>query len=86
MQQKTVAVERAGATVFFVPTTPGHYELKTARAMATPGLKVMEVATLGQALTDLQHLGGRLGAADKGPPAGPGGHSVPTDWQESPWS
>jgi PDZ domain-containing protein len=86
VQQKTVAVERAGATVFFVPTTPGHYELKTARAMATPGLKVMEVATLGQALTDLEHLGGKLGAAVKGPPAGPGGHSVPTDWQESPWS
>ena len=26
-----------------------------------------------------QSLGGKLGAAAKGPPAGPGGHSLPTD-------
>jgi PDZ domain-containing protein len=86
VQQKTVAVERAGASVFLVPKTPGDTELKIARSMATPGLKVMEVGTLSQALTDLEHLGGKLGAAAKGPPAGPDGHSVPTDWQESPWS
>jgi Lon-like protease len=86
VQQKTVAVERAGASVFLVPATPGHTELKIAESMATPGLKVMEVATLSQALTDLQHLGGQLGAAATGPPAGPDGHSVPSLWQESPWS
>jgi hypothetical protein len=44
------------------------------------------VGTLGQALNDLEHLGGKLGPAAKGPPAGPDGHSVPTDWQDSPWS
>ena len=54
--------------------------------MATPGLKVMEVDSLSQALTDLEHLGGKLGAAAKGPPPGPDGDSVPTDWQNSPWS
>jgi PDZ domain-containing protein len=86
VQQKTVAVERAGATVFLVPQTPGNTELKVARSMATPGLKVMQVSTLSQALTDLQNLGGSLGTAAKGPPPGPDGHSVPTDWQESPWS
>jgi Lon-like protease len=86
VQQKTVAVERAGASVFLVPKIPGDTELKIARSMATPGLKVMEVSTLSQALTDLEHLGGKLGAAAKGPPAGPDGHSVPTDWQDSPWS
>ncbi len=82
VQQKTVAVEQAGASVFLVPDP----ELATARAMATPGLTVMAVGSLGQALSDLERLGGKLGAAAKGPPAGPGGHSVPTDWQQSPWS
>jgi PDZ domain-containing protein len=84
--QKTVAVERAGATLFLVPQTPTHSELKIARSLATPGLKVMEVGSLGEALTDLEHLGGKLGPAATGPPAGPDGHSVPTDWQQSPWS
>jgi Lon-like protease len=86
VQQKTVAVERAGATLFLVPQTPTHAELKIARAMATPGLKVMEVSSLAQALTDLEHLGGNLDPAATGPPAGPDGHGVPTDWQDSPWS
>jgi PDZ domain-containing protein len=86
VQQKTVAVERAGATLFLVPQTPTHAELKIARSLATPGLKVMEVSSLAEALTDLEHLGGTLGPAAQGPPAGPDGHSVPTDWQESPWS
>jgi PDZ domain-containing protein len=82
VQQKTVAVNRAGATVFLVPPP----ELTVARSMAGPNLKVFAVQTLAQALTDLQHLGGKLGQAAKGPPAGPDGHSVPTDWQDSPWS
>jgi PDZ domain-containing protein len=82
VQQKTVAVNRAGATVFFVPQP----ELTVAKAMAGPNLRVFAVQTLAQALTDLEHLGGTLGAAATGPPSGPDGHSVPTDWQESPWS
>jgi PDZ domain-containing protein len=82
VKQKTVAVERAGATVFFVP--PG--ELADARAVADPSLTLYAVSTLAQALTDLQHLGGSLGRAQGGPPPGPGGHGVPDAWQRSPWS
>ncbi|MHB8439693.1 MAG: YlbL family protein [Acidimicrobiales bacterium] len=80
--EKTIAVERAGATVFFVP--PQEYAL--ARSKATPQLKVFAVATLSQALTDLAHLGGTLGSASLGPPQGPAGHSVPYGWQNSPWT
>jgi PDZ domain-containing protein len=82
VQQKTVAVNDAGATVFLVPQP----ELSTARAMAGRNLKVFAVGTLAQALNDLEHLGGKLGSAAKGPPPGPDGHSVPTAWQDSPWS
>jgi PDZ domain-containing protein len=82
VKQKTVAVEQAGASVFFVPDP----ELATARSMQTPSLKVYAVSSLGQALQDLQRLGGHLGAAAKGPVSGPGGNSVPTDWQDSPWT
>ena len=82
VQQKTVAVNDAGATVFLVPQP----ELAVAKSMAGPNLKVFAVQNLGQALSDLEHLGGTLGPAAKGPPAGPDGHSVPTDWQYSPWS
>jgi PDZ domain-containing protein len=80
--QKTVAVERAGATVFLVPDQ----ELAVARSKATPNLKVYGVSSLAQAMRDLQTLGGRLGSAAAGPPPGPDGPSVPYDWQGSPWS
>ncbi len=80
--QKTVAVERAHASLFLVPQV----ELKTARQHATAGLTVLGVTSLSQALHDLERMGGRLGPAATGPPAGPGGHSVPSDWQQSPWS
>lgn len=82
VKQKTVAVERGGASVFFVPDV----EVPTAKSMATGGLKVFGVSSLHQALEDLQHLGGNLGSAAKGPPPGPAGHSVPYDWQDSPWT
>ena len=82
VEQKTVAVERAGATVFFVPNS----EVGIARSKATANLKVYGVSSLHQALMDLRSLGGHLGSAASGPPAGPGGHSVPNDWQQSPWS
>jgi PDZ domain-containing protein len=52
--QKTVAVRRAGAQVFFVPPQ----ELKTARSEAG-SMKVFAVSNLQQALTQLQALGGR---------------------------
>ena len=52
--EKTVAVQRAGATVFLVPSV----EVATARGAAQPGLRIMGVTTLGQALGDLRRLGG----------------------------
>jgi len=80
--QKTVAVERAGATLFLVPPE----ELKVARSKATPSLTVKAVSTLAQAMADLEQIGGRLGPAANGPPMGDGGHSVPYDWQNAPWT
>jgi PDZ domain-containing protein len=82
VSEKTIAVERAGATVFFVP--PAEYA--KALAKATPHLKVLAVSSLAQALHDLAALGGRLGRAATGPPPGPGGHSAPPGWQDAPWS
>lgn len=52
--EKTVAVQRAGAKVFLVPAI----EVATARAAAPPGLKVLGVSTLAQALRDLRAIGG----------------------------
>ncbi len=80
--QKTVAVERAGATVFLVPDQ----ELAVARSKATANLKVYGVSSLAQAMKDLGSHGGNLGSASSGPPPGPDGHSVPLNWQSSPWS
>jgi PDZ domain-containing protein len=82
--QKTVAVERAGATVFFVPDYKD--SIDAARSKDTPNLRIFVVSSLGQVLRDLRSLGGHLGTAQAGPPAGPGGHAVPNDWQLSPWS
>jgi PDZ domain-containing protein len=52
--EKTVAVQRAGAKYFFVPQV----EVATAKAAAGPGLKIIGVTTLAQALRDLRALGG----------------------------
>lgn len=82
LPQKTVAVERAHASVFLVPAA----QVATARAAARPGLTVLGVKTLQQALADLRRLGGHLGAAANGPPPGPAGHQVPAQWPSSPWS
>jgi Lon-like protease len=54
--EKTIAVERAGATVFFVPSV----ELKVAQSKATPQLHVYGVRNLDQVLRDLKHLGGKV--------------------------
>lgn len=54
--EKTVAVEQAGATVFFVPAT----QVATARSKVTPSLEVYGVHSLGQVLSDLRHLGGSI--------------------------
>jgi len=53
--QKTVAVRKAGAQIFFVPTV----ELAAARSEAGP-MKVYAVSSLEQALQILQSLGGSI--------------------------
>jgi Lon-like protease len=52
--EKTVAVERAGASIFFVPDV----EVPTARSAAGTGLKIVGVRSLSQVLADLRRLGG----------------------------
>jgi PDZ domain-containing protein len=54
--EKTVAVQRAGAKYFFVPRV----EVATATAAAQPGLKIIGVTSLAQALHDLRALGGAV--------------------------
>ncbi|HEX4217458.1 MAG TPA: PDZ domain-containing protein [Acidimicrobiales bacterium] len=56
--QKTVAVERAGATIFLVPPQ----EYKAALSKKTPGLQVFAVSTLNQALHVLATHGGHVPA------------------------
>jgi PDZ domain-containing protein len=57
VQEKTVAVEKAGAQVFFVPQV----EYSTAKGEAGNGLQVVPVTTLGQVLQILQdRYGGKL--------------------------
>jgi PDZ domain-containing protein len=57
--QKTVAVERSGATVFLVPPQ----EYKAALSKKTPGLQIYAVSTLDQALNVLAAHGGHVPAA-----------------------
>jgi len=52
--EKTIAVEHAGAQIFFVPKV----ELPVALGAASSGLRVIGVDTLAQALRDLRALGG----------------------------
>lgn len=54
--QKTVAVRDAGAKVFLVPPQ----EKQVAEAHAGPGLKIVAVSTLDQALNVLRLMGGNL--------------------------
>jgi Lon-like protease len=54
--QKTIAVERAGATVFFVPPQ----EYAAAMSKDTPQLHVYSVSSLDQALSILKRLGGTM--------------------------
>jgi len=63
--EKTVAVSRAGATLFMVPPQ----EYATARAHAGPRLKVVAVSTLQQALTLIGANGGDLRDIPPPPPA-----------------
>ncbi len=63
--QKTVAVERAGATIFLVPPQ----EYKNALSKDKPGLKIYAVSTLGQALAVLAAHGGGIHSAAAVPAA-----------------
>ncbi len=63
--QKTVAVERAGATIFFVPKQ----EYKVALSKATKSLHVYAVTTLDQALAILAAHGGSVPPASSSPAA-----------------
>jgi PDZ domain-containing protein len=56
--QKTVAVERAGATMFLVPPQ----EYKAALSKKTPSLQIFKVSTLNQALHVLATHGGHVPA------------------------
>jgi PDZ domain-containing protein len=56
--QKTIAVERAGATIFLVPPQ----EYKAALSKKTPGLQIFAVSTLNQALHVLATHGGHVPA------------------------
>ncbi len=64
--EKTIAVEQAGATVFFVPSV----ELKAAESKATPQLHVYAVNNLDQVLAHPQaprRQGAEHGADQSGP-------------------
>lgn len=54
--EKTIAVERAGATVFLVPPL----EYATAQSKDIPSLHIYKVSTLDQALSILRGLGGHV--------------------------
>jgi PDZ domain-containing protein len=54
--EKTIAVERAGASVFFVPAVEG----TTAQAKANAQLHVYAVSNLDQVLRILKRLGGNV--------------------------
>ncbi len=82
VREKTIAVERAGATVFIVPKD----EYKSAVSVASKKLKVVAVTSLQQALFALREVGGRLGNAAHGPVSGSGGDSAPPGFEYAPWS
>jgi Lon-like protease len=65
--QKTIAVERAGATVFFVPPQ----EYSAAMSKDTPQLHVYAVSSLDQALQILKRLGGTIPASHVSAQAAP---------------
>jgi len=56
IQQKTIAVRSAGATLFLVP--PANY--KTAEQYAGPTLKVFAVSDISQAIKVLERFGGKV--------------------------
>ncbi len=64
ISDKVVAAESSGATVFLVPTD----NMKELAGVDTKGMQLIPVATLSDALTALQRLGGTLGGPTPAPP------------------
>jgi PDZ domain-containing protein len=58
LRQKAVAVKRAGVEIFFVPSGQSDSELAEARAVAGATMRVVAVATLEEALLELEKVGG----------------------------
>jgi PDZ domain-containing protein len=58
VSEKTIAVENAGATVFFVPLGDGNYN--AAKSKASPQLHVYGVRNVDQVLRILERMGGRV--------------------------
>lgn len=54
--QKTIAVRKSGASVFFVPKS----EFEIAKSKAGPHLRVFPVISISQVISDLESLGGRI--------------------------
>ena len=57
LPQKASAVQQAGVDVFVVPTAQGEANIEAARE-AAPGLEIVPVATLDEALAALERVGG----------------------------
>lgn len=58
LQQKAVAVRDAGATLFLVPSGQSNDEIARARKAAGRGVRIVQVATLEEALAVLRQNGG----------------------------
>ena len=58
LEQKAVAVRDAGVTLFLVPAGQSPDEMKAARAAAGSGVRIVQVATLDEALRELRRNGG----------------------------
>jgi PDZ domain-containing protein len=58
LEQKAVAVKASGADLFLVPAGQSAEEMKRARKAAGSGVKIVQVATLDEALAVLRANGG----------------------------
>jgi PDZ domain-containing protein len=58
LEQKAIAVRDAGVTLFLVPAGQSPDEMTAARAAAGSEVRIVQVATLDEALTELRRNGG----------------------------
>ena len=59
--QKSIAVKKSGAKIFLVPTAQGPDDIAAAQAAVGNAVKIVPVATLGEALEALVEYGGEPG-------------------------